>query len=99
MITVFFFAMLLSVLSVVFSHKVLAAEANILGVGGQTEEVVNTSVPDSFGRDTPRHTVQGLIKALGDNDYLLASNYLNLSKSDNLTTLVRQFKQALDAGR
>ena len=98
MITVFFFAMLLSVLSVVFSHKVLAAEANILGVGGQTEEVVNTSVPDSFGRDTPRHTVQGFIKALGDNDYLLASNYLNLSKSDNPTTVVRQFKQALDAG-
>jgi len=98
MITVFLFAMLLSVLSVVFSHKVLAAEANILGVGGQTEEVVNTSVPDSFGRDTPRYTVQGFIKALGDNDYLLASNYLNLSKSDNPTTVVRQFKQALDAG-
>ena len=98
MITVFFFAMLLSVLSVVFSHKVLAAEANILGVGGQTEEVANTSTPDSFGRDTPRHTVQGFIKALGDNDYLLASNYLNLSKSDNPTTVVRQFKQALDAG-
>ncbi|MCG3861475.1 mechanosensitive ion channel family protein, partial [Psychrobacter sp. Ps5] len=53
---------------------------------------------DSFGRDTPRHTVQGFIKALGDNDYLLASNYLNLSKSDNPTTVVRQFKQALDAG-
>lgn len=98
MVTVFLFAMLLSVLSVVFSHKALAAEANILGVGGQTEEVVNTSVPDSFGRDTPRHTVQGFIKALGDNDYLLASNYLNLSKSDNPTTVVRQFKQALDAG-
>ncbi|MHA1178472.1 mechanosensitive ion channel family protein [Psychrobacter faecalis] len=97
-VTVFLFAMLLSVLSVVFSHKALAAEANILGVGGQTEEVVNTSVPDSFGRDTPRHTVQGFIKALGDNDYLLASNYLNLSKSDNPTTVVRQFKQALDAG-
>ena len=90
--------MIVSALSVVFSHKALAAEANILGVGGQTEEVANTSTPDSFGRDTPRHTVQGFIKALGDNDYLLASNYLNLSKSDNPTTVVRQFKQALDAG-
>ena len=98
MITVFLFAMLLSVLSVVFSHGALAAEASILGVGGQTEEVANTSTPDSFGRDTPRYTVQGFIKALGDNDYLLASNYLNLSKSDNPTTVVRQFKQALDAG-
>lgn len=98
MIMVFLFAMILSVLSVVFSHSAVAAEASILGVGGQSEEAVNASAPDSFGRDTPRHTVQGFIKALGDNDYLLASNYLNLSKSDNPTTIVRQFKQALDAG-
>ena len=35
---------------------------------------------------------------MSDNDYLLASNYLNLSKSDNPTPIVRQFKQALDAG-
>ena len=98
MIMVFLFAMILSVLSVVFSHSAVAAEASILGVGGQSEEAVNASTPDSFGRDTPRHTVQGFIKALGDNDYLLASNYLNLSKSDNPTTIVRQFKQALDAG-
>lgn len=98
MITVFLFAMIVSALSAIFSHGALAAEASILGVGGQTEEVANTSNPDSFGRDTPRHTVQGFIKALGDNDYLLASNYLNLSKSDNPTTVVRQFKQALDAG-
>jgi len=95
---VFLFALILIVLSVFFSPSALAAEASILGVGGQTEEVANTSTPDSFGRDTPRHTVQGFIKALGDNDYLLASNYLNLSKSDNPTTIVRQFKQALDAG-
>ncbi|MEJ6068924.1 mechanosensitive ion channel family protein, partial [Psychrobacter sp. 16-Bac2893] len=77
----------------------LAAETSILGVGGtKTEEGDGTSIPDSFGRDTPRHTVQGFIAALGENDYLLASNYLNLSKSDNPTTIVRQFKQALDAG-
>ena len=98
MITVFLFAMIVSALSVIFSHGALAAEANILGVGGQSEEATKTSIPDSFGRDTPRHTVQGFIGALGENDYLLASNYLNLSKSDNPTTVVRQFKQALDAG-
>ena len=98
MITVFLFAMIVSALSVIFSHGALAAEANILGVGGQSEEATKTSIPDSFGRDTPRHTVQGFIGALGENDYLLASNYLNLSKSDNPTTIVRQFKQALDAG-
>ena len=89
-------AMALSVLS---QPSALAAETSILGVGGtKTEEGDGTSIPDSFGRDTPRHTVQGFIAALGENDYLLASNYLNLSKSDNPTTIVRQFKQALDAG-
>ncbi len=101
MMTAFLFAMILSVLSllsVVLSHSATAAEASILGVGGQSEEATKTSIPDSFGRDTPRHTVQGFIGALGENDYLLASNYLNLSKSDNPTTIVRQFKQALDAG-
>ena len=89
-------AMAFSVLS---QSSALAAEASILGVGGaKTEEGDGTSIPDSFGRDTPRNTVQGFIAALGENDYLLASNYLNLSKSDNPTTMVRQFKQALDAG-
>ena len=95
MMMAFMFAMILSLL---LSHSATAAEANILGVGGQSEEATKTSIPDSFGRDTPRHTVQGFIAALGENDYLLASNYLNLSKSDNPTTMVRQFKQALDAG-
>ncbi len=86
-------------LSVISQPSALAAEASILGVGGtKTEEGDGTSIPDSFGRDTPRHTVQGFIAALGENDYLLASNYLNLSKADNPTTVVRQFKQALDAG-
>lgn len=89
-------AMALSVLS---QPSALAAEASILGVGGsKTEEGSDISIPDSFGRDTPRHAVQGFLGALGENDYLLASNYLNLSKSDNPTTIVRQFKQALDAG-
>lgn len=89
-------AMIFSVISL---PSALAAEASILGVGGsKTEEAADTSIPDSFGRDTPRHTVQGFLGALGENDYLLASNYLNLSKSDNPTTIVRQFKQGLDAG-
>ena len=77
----------------------LAAEAGLLGIGGaSSEENVRTPIPDSFGRDTPRHAVQGFISALGENDYLLASNYLNLSKSDNPTIAVRQLKRALDAG-
>jgi MscS family membrane protein len=85
-------------LSMVLPHSANAApEAGALGIGG-SEESASAPPTDSFGRDTPRHTVQGFISALGDNDYLLASNYLNLSKADNPTTVVRQFKQALDAG-
>lgn len=90
---------LAAVLSMVVPHTAFAVDAGALGVNGDSsEETVTTPLPDSFGRDTPRHTVQGFISALSENDYLLASNYLNLSKSDNPTTVVRQFKQALDAG-
>ena len=91
--------LLAMILSIVLPRTAFAVDAGALGVGGDSsEETVATPLPDSFGRDTPRHTVQGFISALGENDYLLASNYLNLSKSDNPTTVVRQFKQALDAG-
>lgn len=91
--------LLMMLLSALLPNNTFAAEASALGMGGSTsEESASTPIPDSFGRDTPRHTVQGFISALSENDYLLASNYLNLSKSDNPTTTVRQFKQALDAG-
>jgi len=91
--------LLAMILSIVLPRTAFAVDAGSLGAGGDSsEETVTTPLPDSFGRDTPRHTVQGFISALSENDYLLASNYLNLSKSDNPTTVVRQFKQALDAG-
>ena len=92
--------LLLSLIMLLIVPKsALAVEASVLGIGGGSgEEKVSEPVPDAFGRDSPRHAVQGFISALGENDYLLASNYLNLSKSDNPTTVVRQFKQALDAG-
>lgn len=77
----------------------LAAEAGLLGIGStNSEESVRTPIPDSFGRDTPRQTVQGFIAALSENDFLLASHYLNLSKTDNPVTNVRQLKRALDTG-
>ncbi len=91
--------LLVLLFSLLMPNSSFAADAGVLGIGGNnSEEQVRTSIPDSFGRDTPRNTVQGFISALGQNDYLLASNYLNLTKSDNPTTEVRQFKQALDAG-
>ncbi len=93
-------ALLLSVLIVLIpSTSVRAADASVLGVGSsEAGEEARAPIPDSFGRDTPRQTVQSFINALSENDFLLASNYLNLSKSDNPTPIVRQFKQALDAG-
>lgn len=91
--------LLAMIVSLLLPKTAIAAEPSALGIGGSSsEESVSTPIPDSFGRDTPRHTVQGFISALSENDYLLASNYLNLAKSDNPTTIVRQFKQALDAG-
>lgn len=91
--------LLLTIILSLSPTSALAAEAGLLGIGGaSSEENVRTPIPDSFGRDTPRHAVQGFISALGENDYLLASNYLNLSKSDNPTIAVRQLKRALDAG-
>ena len=100
-IVVLITALLLSLLSsLLLPSTALAAEASVLGISNNSdsEESVRTPIPDSFGRDTPRNTVQGFISALSENDYLLASNYLNLSKADNPTTVVRQFKQALDTG-
>ena len=92
-------ALLLAMLVSLTSVPVFAADASVLGVGSSESSVETRSpIPDSFGRDTPRQTVQSFINALSQNDYLLASNYLNLSKSDNPTPIVRQFKQALDAG-
>ncbi len=55
-------------------------------------------LPDPFGRDTPRGTVQGFLKALASHDDLLASSYLQLEQGENPITLVRKFKKALDAG-
>lgn len=72
---------------------------NVLtGSKDNSEATTNVQTADPFGRDTPRGTVQGFIRALADNDTLLASNYLNLSHADNPNNTVRQFKQVLDAG-
>lgn len=85
-------------LGLVTSSSVYAAEVGVMGGADASSETTSEAIPDSFGRDTPRQTVQRFISALGENDFMLASNYLNLTKSDNPTTEVRQFKQALDAG-
>ena len=53
---------------------------------------------DPFGRQTPRSTVQGFIKSLGENNPSLAANYLSLNAGENSIEAVRQLKLALDTG-
>ncbi|PNK60004.1 mechanosensitive ion channel family protein [Psychrobacter sp. FDAARGOS_221] len=60
--------------------------------------VTEEDVVDPFGRQTPRSTVQGFIKALGENNASLAANYLNLTTGENPIEVVRQVKLALDTG-
>lgn len=91
--------LLVSLFSLTLPNTAFAVvDGGVLGIAGGKDDSSSEPAPDSFGRDTPRHTVQGFISALSENDYLLASNYLNLSKADNPATVVRQFKQALDTG-
>lgn len=58
-----------------------------------TKEII-----DPFGRQTPRSSVQGFIKALSENNSSLAANYLNLHAGENPVEVVRQVKLALDTG-
>ena len=69
-----------------------------LADGGEEREAQISTTPDPFGRETPRGTVLGLLRALTDDEPLLASNYMNLSPADNAPVTVRKFKKALDTG-
>ncbi|WP_228707614.1 mechanosensitive ion channel family protein [Psychrobacter phenylpyruvicus] len=70
-------------------------ESALTNSGSQdnAEEII-----DPFGRQTPRSTVQGFIKALAENNASLATNYLSLNSGENSVESVRQLKLALDAG-
>lgn len=46
----------------------------------ETEEAVPKSEPDSLGRRTPQGTMNGFIKAIAEQNYIRASQYLVLSK-------------------
>lgn len=77
--------------------------AQLLGSAkAATEEPVK--VPeDSLGRRTPQGTVNGFIKAIGEQNYLRASQYLVLSKRSYRKTterirIVKTFQQLLDQG-
>lgn len=68
----------------------------------KTEEIREPVKTDSFGRDTPRSTVKGMVQALFEKDYELARQYIEgnaLPKNDNKAhEKIQQFNAVLDRG-
>ncbi|WP_064611199.1 mechanosensitive ion channel family protein [Moraxella catarrhalis] len=88
--------MLSLVMTVMPSH---ATTAKLLS---NTQEKSAEIPVDSFGRETPRGTVQGLLRAIASEDYELAANYLDgrylaSTKTPN-REVVEHLVIALDAG-
>jgi MscS family membrane protein len=69
--------------------------------GNQTAPAV---LADLYGRETPRSTVTGLVKALGERDYTRAANYFEVTQPENpkaiaaASDLARRLESALDSG-
>lgn len=61
-------------------------------------ETQTQTVQDTFGRDTPRGSIQGLLRALAQGDNELASHYLALTYQKNAEKHVQKLKNALDTG-
>ena len=53
---------------------------------------------DTYGRDTPRGTVQGFIQTLAKSDWMLASRYVDLNNNKDPSGTLRALKSALDTG-
>ena len=72
------------------------------------EAAGNTTTPavlaDTYGRETPRSAVTGLVKALGEQDYARAANYFELAPPNTpraaaaASDLARRLQAALDSG-
>lgn len=78
-------------------------EAQLLGTAKTTAEEPVKTPDDSLGRRTPQGTVNGFIKAIGDQNYLRASQYFMLSKRSYRKTaerirIAKTFQQLLDQG-
>ncbi|MFB9079161.1 mechanosensitive ion channel family protein [Flavobacterium procerum] len=79
------------------------ATAQLLGTAKTTTEELAKSPEDSLGRRTPQGTINGFIKAIGDQNYLRASQYFVLSKRSYRKTgerirIAKTFQQLLDQG-
>jgi MscS family membrane protein len=67
-------------------------------------QVAPAVLADTYGRETPRSAVTGLVKALGEQDYARAANYFELAPPANpaaaaaAADLARRLQTALDNG-
>lgn len=95
------FAVIIKLVIVLVSLGGVAMAAPSLSLP-KSEEAAEPVKTDSFGRDTPRGTVKGLVNALFEEDYALAREYIDanaLSKNDDKAREeIEQFKSVLDAG-
>lgn len=94
--------LLLSFLFLALLIKPDLMQAQLLGSVKPAEE--EAKIPDdSLGRRSPQGTVNGFIKAIGDQNYLRASQYFVLSKRSyrknaERIRIVKTFQQLLDQG-
>ncbi len=69
---------------------------------GANEAVAESAAPqDSFGRDTPRSTMQNFVKALSDKDVELTQKYLDaefVKKQKDSEAMIHTLRIALDTG-
>lgn len=77
------------------------ANAQLLTAPKAKTEEAPQSEPDSLGRRTPQGTVNGFIKAIAEQDYIRASQYLVLSKRSyrkekERMRITQAFQQLLD---
>lgn len=79
----------------------LCVNAQLLGASADAKEEAPATPPDSLGRRTPRGTIEGYLKAMGEQNYARASQYMVLSRTIRRSVkrkkqLVENFQQLLD---
>ncbi|MEN2416342.1 mechanosensitive ion channel family protein [Flavobacterium mesophilum] len=96
----FLFNLLLLLTLLVMPNTV---SSQLLGAAKTTTEAPEKAPEDSLGRRTPQGTVNGFIKAIGEQNYLRASQYFVLSKRSYRKTaerikIAKSFQLLLDQG-
>ena len=67
------FRILIAAIGLTFAS--FAAAQTLPGTEPPAEEIATAPAPDPFGRETPRGTITGLLRALADGEYLRAAQY------------------------